>query len=132
MDVSKNFITSASSQEGAFVTSTTTAAPFSASAMPSPVTELTPELASTEAFLPSAVGTLKLLIRVSKKGRCFLWKNRGSYFSVGPMKLRRTYLAANQEYKNEQLTGALFTYLGVVNSWCVGLPEKFLLVAAAA
>jgi hypothetical protein len=88
VDVSKDFITSASSQEGAFVTSTTTAAPFSASASPSPVTVLTPELgeaaiascprlaqlgheftslASTEAFLPSAVdsGVSKALCFVS-------------------------------------------------------------------
>jgi hypothetical protein len=47
----------------------------------------------------------------------FLWKDRGSDFSEGPMKLRRTYLVANEEYKNEQLTRALFTYLGVVNSF---------------
>src|SRR5260370_13069025 len=44
VDVSKNVITAASSQEGEFVTSTTTDAPFSASASPSPVRELTPEL----------------------------------------------------------------------------------------
>src|SRR5499425_2694995 len=44
VDVSKNFITAASSQEGEFVTSTTTKAPFSASVSPSPVTVLTPEL----------------------------------------------------------------------------------------
>src|SRR5882724_195629 len=44
VDVSKNFSTAASSHEGEFVTSTTTDAPFSASASPSPVTLLTPEL----------------------------------------------------------------------------------------
>src|SRR6266513_1553571 len=44
VDVSKNVITAASSQEGEFVTSTTTDAPFSASASPSPVMELTPDL----------------------------------------------------------------------------------------
>src|SRR6266699_266891 len=43
VDVSKNVITAASSQEGEFVTSTTTDAPFSASASPSPVRELTPD-----------------------------------------------------------------------------------------
>src|SRR5690242_909302 len=42
VDVSKNFITAASSHDGAFDTSTTTAAPFSASASPSPVRVLTP------------------------------------------------------------------------------------------
>ena len=57
-----------------------------------------------------------------------MWKDRGSDFSVGPMKLRRTYLVANEEYKNEQLTRALFTYLGVVNSWCVGKSEGWWLV----
>src|SRR5262245_26502612 len=44
VDVSKNFSTAASSQEGEFDTSTTTEAPFSASASPSPVRLLTPEL----------------------------------------------------------------------------------------
>src|SRR5437870_3686182 len=44
VDVSKNFSTAASSQEGEFDTSTTTEAPFSTSANPSPVTLLTPEL----------------------------------------------------------------------------------------
>src|SRR6266852_1869995 len=44
VDVSKNASTAASSQEGEFVTSTTTDAPFSASASPSPVMELTPDL----------------------------------------------------------------------------------------
>src|SRR5215510_810226 len=44
VDVSKNFSTAASSQEGEFDTSTTTEAPFRASASPSPVTVLTPEL----------------------------------------------------------------------------------------
>src|SRR6266852_2766430 len=44
VDVSKNVITAASSQEGEFVTSTTTDAPFSASASPSPVMELRPDL----------------------------------------------------------------------------------------
>src|ERR1700739_4802325 len=44
VDVSKKFITAASSHEGAFDTSTTTDAPFSALASPSPVTVLTPEL----------------------------------------------------------------------------------------
>src|SRR5260370_7387056 len=42
--VSKNFITAASSHEGEFDTSTTTEAPFSASASPWPVSVLTPEL----------------------------------------------------------------------------------------
>jgi hypothetical protein len=40
------------------------------------------------------------------------------------MKLRRTYLFENKEYKNEQLTRALFPYLGVVNSWHVGILDK--------
>src|SRR5262249_32746179 len=40
----KNFITAASSHEGEFDTSTTTEAPFRASASPSPVRVLTPEL----------------------------------------------------------------------------------------
>src|SRR5215472_54234 len=44
VDVSKNFSTAASSHEGEFVTSTTTEAPFSASASPSPVMLLTPVL----------------------------------------------------------------------------------------
>src|SRR5215510_5758256 len=44
VDVSKNFITAASSHDGAFDTSTTTDAPFIASASPSPVTEFTPDL----------------------------------------------------------------------------------------
>src|SRR5215471_7533568 len=44
VDVSKNFSTAASSQEGAFVTSTTAEAPFSAPASPSLVMLLTPEL----------------------------------------------------------------------------------------
>src|SRR5260370_15413551 len=44
VDVSKNFSTAASSHEGEFVTSTTTEAPFSASASPSPVRVLTPEV----------------------------------------------------------------------------------------
>jgi hypothetical protein len=41
--VLKNFITAASSKEGEFETSTTTAAPLRASARPSPVITLTPE-----------------------------------------------------------------------------------------
>src|SRR5437762_8667476 len=44
VDVSKNFSTAASSQEGEFDTSTTTEAPFSTSASPSPVKVLTPVL----------------------------------------------------------------------------------------
>jgi hypothetical protein len=40
----KKFITAASSHEGAFDTSTTTEAPFSASATPCPVMEFTPDL----------------------------------------------------------------------------------------
>src|SRR5205814_8168868 len=44
VDVSKNFSTAASSQEGEFDTSTTTEAPFSTSASPSPVRVLTPVL----------------------------------------------------------------------------------------
>src|SRR5215472_2287507 len=44
VDVSKNSITAASSHDGAFDTSTTTDAPFIASANPSPVTEFTPNL----------------------------------------------------------------------------------------
>src|SRR5712692_1641964 len=44
VDVSKNFSTAASSHEGELVTSTTTQAPFSASASPSPVMLLTPVL----------------------------------------------------------------------------------------
>jgi hypothetical protein len=44
VDVSKNVITAASSQEGEFDTSTATEAPFSASASPSPVSVLTPDL----------------------------------------------------------------------------------------
>jgi hypothetical protein len=44
VDVSKNFITAASSKEGEFDTSTTTEAPFSTSASPSPVSVLTPVL----------------------------------------------------------------------------------------
>src|SRR5260370_29645536 len=43
VDVSKNFSTAASSQEGELDTSTTTDAPFSTSASPSPVRVLTPE-----------------------------------------------------------------------------------------
>src|SRR5262249_48373056 len=43
VDVSKKFITAASSHEGEFDTSTTTEAPFSTSASPSPVSVLTPE-----------------------------------------------------------------------------------------
>src|SRR6185369_6033879 len=43
VEVLKNFITAASSKEGEFVTSTTTEAPFKASARPSPVTTSTPE-----------------------------------------------------------------------------------------
>src|ERR1700745_159311 len=43
VDVSKKLITAASSHAGAFDTSTTTDAPFSTSASPSPVTVLTPE-----------------------------------------------------------------------------------------
>src|SRR5215470_15006404 len=57
---------------------------------------------------------------VSKREMFFLWKDRGSDFSVGPMKLRRTYLVANEEDKNEQLTRTLSTYLGIVNSWKSG------------
>src|SRR5579862_2791648 len=44
VDVSKKFSTAASSQEGEFVTSITTEAPFSASARPSPVMLFTPVL----------------------------------------------------------------------------------------
>src|ERR1700751_2032920 len=44
VDVSKNFSTAESSQDGEFDTSTTTEAPFSTSASPSPVTVLTPDL----------------------------------------------------------------------------------------
>src|SRR5205814_26034 len=44
VDVSKNFSTAASSQEGEFDTSTTTEAPFSTSASPSHVRVLTPDL----------------------------------------------------------------------------------------
>src|SRR5262249_21676984 len=43
VDLSKNSITAASSQDGEFVTSTTTFAPARAPARPSPVTVLTPE-----------------------------------------------------------------------------------------
>jgi hypothetical protein len=43
VDLSKNSITAASAQEGEFDTSTTTFAPVSASASPSPVRALTPE-----------------------------------------------------------------------------------------
>src|ERR1700758_2165615 len=44
VDVSKNFSTAESSQDGEFDTSTTTEAPFSTSASPSPVRVLTPVL----------------------------------------------------------------------------------------
>src|SRR6201987_1471138 len=44
VDVSKNFSTAESSQDGEFDTSTTTEAPFSTSASPSPVSVLTPVL----------------------------------------------------------------------------------------
>jgi hypothetical protein len=44
VEVSKNWSTAASSNEGAFDTSTTTEAPASASASPSPVSVLTPVL----------------------------------------------------------------------------------------
>src|SRR3954453_1568855 len=44
----KNSITAASSQDGEFDTSTTTWAPLSASANPSPVRELTPEEGEAE------------------------------------------------------------------------------------
>jgi hypothetical protein len=43
VDVSKNFMTAASSNDGELDTSTTTAAPLTASASPSPVIVLTPE-----------------------------------------------------------------------------------------
>ena len=55
----------------------------------------------------------------------FFVERKGSDFSLRSNEnLRRTYLVANEEYKNEQLTRALFAYLGF------GLPEKFLLVRA--
>jgi hypothetical protein len=82
-------------------------------------------LASTEAFLPSAVGSVKLLIQERAKGRRFLWRDRGSDFSVGPMKLRRTYLVENEEYKNEQLT------LRFLRFWA-STPANWLLVPEAA
>src|SRR6476646_4656833 len=44
VDVSKNFSTAESSQDGEFDTSTTTETPFSTSASPSPVRVLTPVL----------------------------------------------------------------------------------------
>src|SRR6516162_2806553 len=44
VDVTKKFRTAASSQDGEFETSTTTEAPFSTSASPSPVRVLTPVL----------------------------------------------------------------------------------------
>ena len=43
-----------------------------------------------------------------------MWKGASSDFFAGPTRLRRTYLVANEEHKNEQFTRALFTYLGVV------------------
>ena len=48
VDVSKKFITAASSHAGEFETSTTTDAPFNTSARPSPVRVLTPELGDAE------------------------------------------------------------------------------------
>jgi hypothetical protein len=49
----------------------------------------------------------------------FLWKDRGSDFSLGPMKLRRAYLVANGEYKNEQLTRAL------LRIWALSTPVAY-------
>src|SRR6185503_18110950 len=56
VDVLKNFITAASSKEGEFDTSTTTAAPLIAGAKPSPVRALTPDLGdAATASCPSAL-----------------------------------------------------------------------------
>src|SRR6476620_1248443 len=56
VDVSKNFSTAASSQEGEFDTSTTTRVPLSTSASPSPVRVLTPVLgAAATASCPLAL-----------------------------------------------------------------------------
>src|SRR5262245_38930426 len=51
VDVSKNSNTALSSHEGAFVTSTTTSAPASALASPSPVMVLTPDEGDADAAL---------------------------------------------------------------------------------
>src|SRR5213596_3488382 len=59
VEVSKKFITAASSHDGEFDTSTNTDAPFKTSASPSPVSVLTPELG--DAAIASCPCSLSLL-----------------------------------------------------------------------